>query len=81
VQAERKRLLSETLDIARYPFLFHGTSREEAAKGLWLARDAHLLGGDIDAAREVATDIIVIYPQTRHAAPAREALQKKPPES
>ena len=81
VQAERNRLLNETLDLALYPFLFHGTSREQAAKGLWLARDAHLLAGDIDAAREVATDIIVIYPQTRHAVPAREALQKKPPES
>ena len=81
VQAERKRLLNETLDLALYPFLFHGTSREQAAKGLWLARDAHLLADDIDAAREVATDIIVIYPQTRHAGPAREALQQKPPES
>ena len=78
---ERNRLLNETLDLALYPFLFHGTSREQAAKGLWLARDAHLLAGDTDAAREVATDIIVLYPQTRHAAPAREALQKKPPES
>lgn len=81
VQAERKRLLNETLDLALYPFLFHGTSREQAAKGLWLAREAHLLAGDTDAAREVATDITVIYPQTRHAGPAREALQEKPPES
>lgn len=81
VQAERKRLLNETLDLALYPFLFHGTSREQAAKGLWLAREAHLLAGNTDAARDVATDIIVIYPQTRHAGPAREALQEKPPES
>ena len=81
VQAERKRLLNETLDLALYPFLFHGTSREQAAKGLWLAREAHLLAGDTDTARDVATDIIVIYPQTRHAGPAREALQQKPPES
>lgn len=81
VQAERKRLLNETLDLALYPFLFHGTSREQAAKGLWLAREAHLLAGDTDTARDVATDIIVIYPQTRHAGPAREALQEKPPES
>ena len=81
VQAERNRLLNETLDLALYPFLFHGTSREQAAKGLWLVREAHLLAGDTDAAREVATDITVIYPQTRHAGPAREALQQKPPES
>ena len=81
VQAQRKRLLNETLDLALYPFLFHGTSREQAAKGLWLVREAHLLAGDTDAAREVATDITVIYPQTRHAGPAREALQQKPPES
>ena len=81
VESERNRLLNETLDFSLYPFLFHGTSREQAARGLWLARSTYLLAGATDAAREVASDIANIYPETRYAAPAREALQEKTPDS
>ena len=81
VRAERDKLLNEALDLALYPFLFYGTAHEQAAKGLWLAHEAYLLADQPVAAREVATDITAIYPQTRYAAPAREALQKEEPES
>lgn len=81
VRAQRDQLLNETLDMALYPFLFYGTAHERAAKGLWLAHEAYLLSDQSAAAREVAIDITVLYPQTRHAVPAREALQKEPPES
>lgn len=81
VRAKRDELLNEALDLALYPFLFYGTAHEPAAKGLWLAREAYLLAEQPEAAREVATDITAIYPQTRYAAPAREALQKEEPES
>jgi len=81
VRVERNQLLNEALDLALYPFLFHGTAHDQAAHGLWLAHEAYLLAGDPDAARKVATDITAIYPETRHAGPAREALQEKEPES
>lgn len=81
VRAERDRLLNETLDLALYPFLFHGTAQEQAAGGLWLAREAYLLAGQTEAAREIATDITTIYPQTRRAAQVREARQEGEPES
>jgi hypothetical protein len=81
VRAQRDQLLNEALDMALYPFLFYGTAHEQAAKGLWLAHEAYLLSEQPVAAREVATDITAIYPQTRYAAPAREALQKEQPES
>lgn len=81
VRAQRDQLLNEALDLALYPFLFHGTAHEQAARGLWLAREAYLLADQPEAAREVATDITALYPQTRHAAPAREALPKEEPES
>jgi hypothetical protein len=77
VRAERKQLLDEALDLALYPFLFHGTSQEQAARGLWLAREAYLLAGEARAAREVATDITSLYPESRQAGPARDALQEK----
>lgn len=81
VRAERGQLLNDALDLALYPFLFHGTSHEQAAQGLWLAHEAYLLAGDTNAARAVASDITTIYPETRYATPAREALQDKQPES
>jgi hypothetical protein len=77
VRAERDQLLDEALDLALYPFLFHGTAQEQAARGLWLAREAYLLAGDRRAAREVATDITTLYPGSRPAGPARQALQEK----
>jgi len=76
VRAERDQLLNDALDLALHPFLFHGTAREQAAQGLWLAHEAYLLAGQPEAAREVATDITSIYPETRPAGPAAQALQK-----
>ncbi|MEX1044512.1 MAG: hypothetical protein WEC73_00165 [Chthoniobacterales bacterium] len=81
VREERSQLLNDALDLSLYPFLFHGTEHDQAAQGLWLAHEAYLLAGDTAAAREVASDIVSIYPQTRYAGPAREALQEKEPES
>jgi len=81
VRMERNRLLNDALDLSLYTFLFHGTAHEQAAQGLWLAREAYLLAGEDEAAREVASDIVSIYPQTSHASRAREALQEKEPES
>jgi hypothetical protein len=81
VRAERDSLLNDALDLALYTFLFHGTAHEQAAEGLWLAREAYLLAGDDKSARDVATDIATIYPQTRRAGPAGEALKQPKPES
>jgi len=74
VRSERNQLLNDALDLALYPFLFHGTSREQAAQGLWLAHEAYLLADQPEAAREVASDITAIYPETRPAGPAAQAL-------
>jgi len=80
VRAARNQLLNDALDLALYPFLFHGTAHDEAAQGLWLARDIYLLAGDDEAARAVAKDLIAIYPRTRYAEQAREALPNPEPE-
>jgi len=80
VRAQRNQLLNESIDLALYPFLFHGTAHEQAARGLWLAREAYLLAEDEAPARAVATDILAIYPQTRYAELAREALSTSDPD-
>ncbi len=81
VRDQRNRLLNEALDMALYPFLFHGTEHEQAAEGLWLAREAYTLAGNDKSAREVATDIVTIYPKTRRAGAAGQALTETNPES
>lgn len=79
VRSQRKQLLDDALDLSLHPFLFHGTAHEQVAQGLWLAHAAYLLAGDTAAAREVASDIVSIYPETRYAGPAREALLESKP--
>ena len=77
VRAERLRLLHETADNALYPFLFHGTARAQAAKGLAILLDLYEFTGDADGAREVATDLAEIYPDSPEAKKASAFLQKK----
>jgi len=76
VQADRARLIHEAADFALSPFLFHGTKREQAAQGLWLAHDTYVLADDDFQAVEVLRDIAEIYPETPGAAEAKAALAK-----
>jgi hypothetical protein len=77
VRAERLRLLHETADNALYPFLFHGTARGQAAKGLGILLDLYKFTGDQEEARKVATDLAEIYPDAPEAKKAAEFLNKK----
>jgi hypothetical protein len=77
VRADRLRLLHETADNALYPFLFHGTARGQAAKGLGILLDLYKFTGDQEEARKVATDLAEIYPDAPEAKNAAEFLNKK----
>lgn len=77
VRAERLRLLHETADNALYPFLFHGTARGQAAKGLGILLELYQFTGDQEEARKVATDLAEIYPDAPEAKKATEFLKKK----
>jgi hypothetical protein len=77
VRSERLRLLHETADNALYPFLFHGTVRGEAAKGLGILLGLYQFTGDLEEARKVATDLAEIYPDAPEAKKAAEFLNKK----
>jgi hypothetical protein len=77
VRAERLRLLHETADNALYPFLFHGTARGQAAKGLGILLDLYKFTGDQEEAHKVATDLAEIYPDAPEAKKAAEFLNKK----
>lgn len=77
VRSERLRLLHETADNALYPFLFHGTARGQAAKGLGILLGLYQFTGDVEEARKVATDLAEIYPDAPEAKKAAEFLNKK----
>lgn len=77
VRAERLKLIHEIADNSLYPFLFHGTEREQAAKGLGVALDLFALINDEEEARNVATDLAEIYPESLESQKAAEILQKK----
>jgi len=77
VRAERARLIHEGAEFALFPFLFHGTKRAQAARGLWLAHEIYGVAGDDGAAREVATDLTAIYSETPEAAKAAALLPKE----
>lgn len=78
VRAERQRLIHEGVEFALFPFLFHGTKRAQAAKGLWLACEIYGLAGQDDDASAVAADLVEIYSETPEAAKAA-ALEKEKP--
>jgi hypothetical protein len=77
VRAVRLRLLHETADNALYPFLFHGTARGQAAKGLGILLELYQFTGDKEEARKVATDLTEIYSDSPEAEKAAEFLKKK----
>ena len=77
VRKERQRMIHEGIEFALYPFLFHGTKRAEAAKGLWLAREIYLLAGQEDDARAIASDLVEIYSETPEAAQAATLDKEK----
>lgn len=77
VRAERARLIHEGVDLALFPFLFHGTKRGPSARGLWLAHEIYREAGDEQAARDVATDLTAIYSETPEASKAAALSEKK----
>jgi hypothetical protein len=70
VRPERDRLYGETLDLFLFPYLFHGSQTDEAARGLWGAVETFVLAGETDAALARARDLVALYPGTRYATEA-----------
>jgi tetratricopeptide (TPR) repeat protein len=74
VRPERHRLYHETLDLLLFPFLFHGSESEQAARGLWRATELYQLVNEPEHAAETARDVAVLYPNTSYAAEAQKLL-------
>ena len=77
VRADRQRLIHEGVEFALYPFLFHGTKRPQAARGLWTAHEIYRLAGQEEDSRAVASDLTEMYSETPEAAKATAAAKEK----
>ena len=78
VRPDRNRLYHRTVDQFLWPYLFHGTREESAARGLIAAAEVYQLGGDDAAARACLEDVIQLYPATRQAAEANQRAKHLP---
>lgn len=76
---ERHRLYHEAMDLYLYPSLFGGAEADAAARGLWGALGIYQLVKEPGAALECARDIVVIYTNTKYAAPAKDFIASLPP--
>lgn len=81
VRPERNRLYHETIDRFLWPYLFHGTREESAARGLVAAAEVYRFGNEPDLARACLTDAVALYPDTSPAAEARKLLSQTNEES
>ena len=81
VRPERNHLYHRALDLYLFPYLFHGTSEEQAARGLWGAVSIYRLSGEPAAAAAAARDIVVLYPETTPARVAEDFLKSMEPKN
>jgi tetratricopeptide (TPR) repeat protein len=77
---EHARLMNEALDEYLYPYLFLGSERGAAARGLWGAARVCRFVGDLPNALECARDIVSLYPDAPEAASARALIESLPEE-
>ncbi len=74
VRPERNRLFNGTLDQYLFPYLFHGSDRASASRGLWSAVEVYLFSGEKDAALARAGDLLRLYPGSEYAERAEKLI-------
>lgn len=70
VRPERERLYHAVIDAFLWPYLFHGTLENLAARGLAAAAEAHRFAGRPGEADACLRDLAALYPHTPAAATA-----------
>lgn len=78
VVPEHARLHNEALDLYLHPSLFLGSEAVAAARGLAGGIGIHKLTGDLASARELARDLVGLYPETAEASKAQAFLDALP---
>jgi len=77
VHPRRELLFERALGHSLYPFLFHGSRTEEAARGLWFAREIYLFTGLRECADGCSKDITRLYPETSFAEKLKRSRNDK----
>ncbi|MCB1090956.1 MAG: hypothetical protein KDL87_05470 [Verrucomicrobiae bacterium] len=78
VRPERNRLYHSIIDQFLWPYLFHGTLEELAARGLAAAAEAHDFAGHPEEATACRHDLGELYPQSASAEALRAAKAEEP---
>ena len=68
IRPERERLYHAAIDRFLFPYLFHGSQEEVAARGLKAAAEVYAFAGLKDRAAECTEDIQNLYPETAIAS-------------
>jgi len=74
IRPEIQALYHSTVDQFLFPYLFHGTESESAARGLMSAASVYSLFEKFTLANACAEDVIALYPQTSRAEDAKKLL-------
>lgn len=74
IRPEIEALYHSTVDQFLFPYLFHGTESESAARGLMSAASVYSLFEKFTLANACAEDVIALYPQTSQAEQAQQML-------
>ncbi|NNE92993.1 MAG: hypothetical protein HKN23_15215 [Verrucomicrobiales bacterium] len=74
---ERNRLYHTTVDQFLWPYLFHGTLEEQAARGLVAAGEVYRFAGKEDESKACFEDAVKLYPGTDAAEKATILLDFK----
>ena len=75
VLPERNRLYHATVDEFLWPYLFHGTKEEQAARGLVAAGEVYRFAEKEDDAAACFEDAMKLYPETEAAKSAQQFLE------
>ena len=74
VRPDVEKLYHSTVDQFLFPYLFHGTEEEAAARGLMNAAVVYGLFEKAELSRACAEDVVALYPATTFAAQAEKLL-------
>ena len=75
VRPERERLYHAVVDQLLWPYLFHGTLEEQAARGLVSAGQVYRFAKKEDEAKACFEDVLKLYPSTAYGERAKSLLE------
>ena len=74
VRPERNELYHNIIDQFLWPYLFHATREEAAARGLAAAAEAYAFAGEPELSQKSLVDLATLYPEYENKSPPSETV-------